>query len=154
MRAFQNVFANGFGIITPRAQAIIGTLAAIEIALAALFWALRGEDFTAPFLRKLLRIGFFAFLVASWPTLTRGTAEGLSQIGSLAGGGTGVPLVNDPSRILDQAMVVIKPIQDEIARIQEGPWYQKIAVMAVVFQYTIAELFVLAAFFVLALTCL
>ena len=154
LRAFQNVFANGFGIITPRAQAIIGTLAAIEIALAALFWALRGEDFTAPFLRKLLRIGFFAFLVASWPTLTRGTAEGLAQIGSLAGGGAGVPLVNDPSRILDQAMVVIKPIQDEIARIQEGPWYQKIAVLAVVFQYTVAELFVLAAFFVLALTCL
>lgn len=154
LRAFQNVFANGFGIITPRAQAILGTLAAIEIALAALFWALRGEDFTAPFLRKLLRIGFFAFLVASWPTLTKGTAEGLAQIGSLAGGGTGVPLVNDPSRILDQAMVVIKPIQDEIARIQEGPWYQKIAVLAVVFQYTVAELFVLGAFFVLALTCL
>ncbi|MEA9733276.1 P-type conjugative transfer protein TrbL [Xanthomonas campestris] len=154
LRAFQNVFANGFGIITPRAQAILGTLAAIEIALAALFWALRGEDFTAPFLRKLLRIGFFAFLVASWPTLTKGTAEGLAQIGSLAGGGTGVPLVNDPSRILDQAMVVIKPIQDEIARIQEGPWYQKIAVLAVVFQYTVAELFVLGAFFVLALTWL
>ncbi|MEA9553655.1 P-type conjugative transfer protein TrbL [Xanthomonas campestris] len=154
LRAFQNVFANGFGIITPRAQAILGTLAAIEIALAALFWALRGEDFTAPFLRKLLRIGFFAFLVASWPTLTKGTAEGLARIGSLAGGGTGVPLVNDPSRILDQAMVVIKPIQDEIARIQEGPWYQKIAVLAVVFQYTVAELFVLGAFFVLALTCL
>jgi type IV secretion system protein TrbL len=154
LQNFQNVFANGFGIITPRAQAIIGTLAATDVALAALFWALRGEDFTAPFVRKLLRIGFFAFLVASWPTLTRGTAEGLAQIGSLAGGGSGTPLINDPSRILDQAMVVIKPIEDEIARIQEGPWYQKIAVLAVVIQYTIAELSVLAAFFILAITCL
>ncbi|WP_372389657.1 P-type conjugative transfer protein TrbL [Xanthomonas axonopodis] len=151
---FVAVFSNGFGIITPRASAILGTLAAIEVALASLFWALRGEDFTAPFLRKLLRIGFFAFLVASWPTLTNGVASGLAQIGSLAGGGSGAPLVKDPSRILEQAMVVIKPIQDQITRIQEGPWYQKIAVLAVVIQYTIAELFVLAAFFVLALTCL
>ncbi|RNK92241.1 type IV secretion system protein, partial [Xanthomonas vasicola] len=69
----------GFGILTPRASALLGTLAALEVALAALFWALRGEDFTAPFLRKLLRIGFFAFLVASWPTLTNGVASGLAQ---------------------------------------------------------------------------
>ncbi|WP_045761406.1 P-type conjugative transfer protein TrbL [Xanthomonas albilineans] len=155
LQNFQNVFANGFGIITPRAQAIIGTLAAIEIVLAALFVAVRGDDITAPLLRKLLRIGFFAFLVASWPTLTKGTAEGLAQIGSLAGGGgSGTPLINDPSRILDQAMVVIKPIDDEMARIQEGPWYQKIAVLAVVIQYTIAEVCILVAFFILAITCL
>lgn len=153
LQNFQNVFANGFGIITPRAQAIIGTLAALEIAIAALFWAVRGEDFTAPFLRKLLRIGFFAFLVASWPTLTQGTAKGLAQIGSMAGGG-GTPLVNDPSKILDQAMVVIKPIEDEVKRIQDGPWYQKIAVFAVVIQYTIAELSVLVAFVIIAITCL
>lgn len=65
LQNFVNVFSNGFGVLTPRASAILGTLAAIEVALAALFWSLRGEDFTAPFLRKLLRIGFFAFLVAS-----------------------------------------------------------------------------------------
>ncbi|MFC7522171.1 type IV secretion system protein [Xanthomonas populi] len=151
---FVAVFSNGFGIITPRASAILGTLAAIEVALASLFWALRGEDFTAPFLRKLLRIGFFAFLVASWPTLTEGVASGLAQIGSLAGGGSGAPLVKDPSRILEQAMAVIKPIEDEMAHIQKGPWYQKIAVLAVVIQYTIAELCVLVAFFILAITCL
>jgi type IV secretion system protein TrbL len=132
----QNVVSNGFGIITHRALAIIGTLASIAFPVVARFWAQRGEDFTAPFLRKLPGIGLFAFLVTSWPTLTRGTAEGLAQTGSLAGGGSGTPMFNDPSEILDQALVVIKPIEDEIARIQDGPWYQMIAVLAVITQYT------------------
>ncbi|OOW69914.1 conjugal transfer protein TrbL [Xanthomonas axonopodis pv. melhusii] len=150
---FVNVFSNGFGILTPRASAILGTLAAIEVALAALFWALRGEDFTAPFLRKLLRIGFFAFLVASWPTLTNGVATGLAQIGTLAGGGTST-LIKDPSAILDRAMEVIKPIDDQIQDMQRGGWMDKVAMLAVVVQYTIAELFILAAFAVLAVTCM
>ena len=111
LTTFTNIFATGFGVITPRAQAVLGSLAAIEIAFAALFWALRGEDFTAPFLRKLLRIGFFVFLVASWPTLTKGVADGLAQIGALAGGGSSA-LISDPSAILDHAMTVIKPIED------------------------------------------
>lgn len=153
LTAFTNVFANGFGILTPRAQAVLGTLVAIEIAIAALFWAVRGEDFTAPFLRKLLRIGFFVFLVASWPTLTRGVADGLADIGAMAGGGSSA-LVSDPSAILDQAMVVIEPINDEIERMQEGPWYEDIAVLAVVIQYTIAVFCILIAFAILALTCL
>ena len=153
LTAFTNVFATGFGVLTPRAQAVLGTLAAIEVALAALFWALRGQDFTAPFLRKLLRIGFFTFLVASWPTLTRGVADGLADIGAMAGGGTS-SLVSDPSAILDKAMKVIKPIEAEINRIQEGSWMQKVAVLAVVIQYTIAMFFILIAFAILALTCL
>ncbi|KLD25223.1 conjugal transfer protein TrbL, partial [Xanthomonas perforans] len=41
-----------------------------------------------------------------------------------------------------------------MTRIQHGSWYQKIAVLAVVIQYTIAELCVLVAFFILAITCL
>jgi len=152
LTTFTNIFATGFGVITPRAQAVLGSLAAIEIAFAALFWALRGEDFTAPFLRKLLRIGFFVFLVASWPTLTRGVADGLAQIGALAGGGSSA-LISDPSAILDHAMTVIKPIENQIALIQKGPWYQKVAVLAVVIQYTIAELCILIAFAILAITC-
>lgn len=81
---FVAVFSNGFGIITPRGLAVLGTLAAIEIALAALFWALRGEEFTAPFLRKLLRIGFCAFLVVSWPTLTDGVGAHRFRANTLA----------------------------------------------------------------------
>ncbi|ATS28396.1 conjugal transfer protein TrbL [Xanthomonas citri pv. fuscans] len=153
LQNFVNVFSNGFGILTPRASAILGTLAAIEVALAALFWSLRGEDFTAPFLRKLLRIGFFAFLVASWPTLTNGVASGLAQIGTLAGGGTAT-LVKDPSAILDRAMEVIKPIDNKLKDMQRGSWMDKVAMLAVVVQYTVAELFILAAFAVLALTCM
>lgn len=152
LTTFTNIFSTGFGVITPRAQAVLGTLAAIEVALAAIFWAVRGEDFTAPFLRKLLRIGFFVFLVASWPTLTKGVADGLADIGAMAGGGSAA-MVSDPSKIVDQALVVMKPIDDEVKRIQEGPWYEDLAVLAVVIQYTIASLCILAAFVVLAITC-
>lgn len=152
LSTFTGIFASGFGIITPRAQAILGTLGALEIALGALFWSLKGDNFSAPFLRKLLRIGFFTFLVASWPTLTQGVADGLAQIGAMAGGGSSA-MVSDPSRILDQAFVVIKPIEDQINEIQKGSWMQKVAVLAVVVQYTIASLLILVAFTILAITC-
>ena len=75
LTTFTNIFATGFGVITPRAQAVLGTLAAIEIAFAALFWALRGEDFTAPFLRKLLRIGARQFLPDAWAALAAQAPE-------------------------------------------------------------------------------
>jgi len=149
---FITVFSTGFGLITPRAQAVLGTLAAIEIAVAALFWAVRGEDFTAPFLRKLLRIGFFVFLLASWPTLTQGVAQGLAQIGALAAGGSDA-LVHNPSGILDEAMKVIKPIQDEAQRLQEDGWMGVLASLAVIIQYTLAVLLILLAFAIIAITC-
>jgi len=152
LNTFINVFSSGFGVLTPRAQAVLGTLAAIEIALAALFWALRGQDFTAPFLRKLLRIGFFTFLVASWPTLTQGVANGLADIGAMAAGGSSA-MVTDPSRILDQAFVVIQPIADELNRLQEDGWMGVIASLAVIIQYILASFLILVAFAILAVTC-
>lgn len=149
---FIAVFSTGFGLITPRAEAILGTLAAINIALAALFWAVKGEDFTAPFLRMLLRIGFFVFLVASWPTLTQGVANGLSDIGSLAAGG-GPSLVMNPSAILDEAFDVIRPIEEELERMEEDGWMGVIAQFAVIIQYTLASILILAAFAIIAITC-
>lgn len=152
LTTFTNIFATGFGILTPRAQAVLGTLAAIEIAIAALFWAVRGEDFTAPFLRKLLRIGFFVFLVASWPTLTAGVASGLADIGAMAGGGSSA-MISDPSRIIDQAFIATQPIDEHIQEMQSGSWMDKVASLAVVIQYTLAALAILTAFTILAITC-
>lgn len=152
LTTFTTIFATGFGVLTPRAQAVLGTLAAIEIAIAALFWAVRGEDFTAPFLRKLLRIGFFVFLVASWPTLTAGVASGLADIGAMAGGGTSA-MISDPSRIIDQAFIATQPIDEHIQEMQSGSWMDKVASLAVVIQYTLAALAILIAFCILAITC-
>ena len=152
LSTFTTIFSTGFGVITPRAQAVLGSLAAIEIAFAALFWALRGENFTAPFLRKLLRIGFFVFLVASWPTLTKGVADGLADIGALAAGGSSA-MISDPSKIIDQAFVATAPIEQHIAELQKSGWSGAVASLALIVQYAIAELLILIAFVILAITC-
>lgn len=47
------VFKNGFTEIMPDAMSLLGILVTIELALAALFWAIKGEDFIASLIKKL-----------------------------------------------------------------------------------------------------
>ena len=51
-------------------DALTSVLIGIDITLAGLFWALGGEqDVMAKFLRKILYVGAFAFILGSFSTL-------------------------------------------------------------------------------------
>jgi type IV secretion system protein TrbL len=97
---FLAMAGNGFGLIRGDVTYVLNALIAISIALAGVQWALMQEAPIAPFFRKVLFIGFFAFLINNWNAL----ATAINQSGALLGlraGGSSLTLadLHNPGRI-------------------------------------------------------
>ncbi|MBL8550902.1 MAG: P-type conjugative transfer protein TrbL [Hyphomonadaceae bacterium] len=92
--------SNGFGLIQGDVTYVLNALIVISIVLAGVQWALMQEAPLAPFFRKVLFIGFFAFLINNWETL----ATAINQSGALLGlraGGSSMTLadLHNPGRV-------------------------------------------------------
>jgi type IV secretion system protein TrbL len=61
---------SGFGLLGPDVAFLTTVLIGIDITLAGLFWAMGGEDnVIGRFLRKILFVGAFAFILNSFAAL-------------------------------------------------------------------------------------
>ncbi|MEP9360107.1 P-type conjugative transfer protein TrbL [Sphingomonas sp. KR3-1] len=86
---FTRYIDSGFGLLGPDVGFLTTTLIGIDITLAGLFWALGGEDnVLGRFLKKILYIGAFAFILNSFSTLSDIIFRSFAQAGLTAGGGT------------------------------------------------------------------
>ncbi|HCK84688.1 MAG TPA: hypothetical protein DHW63_09290, partial [Hyphomonadaceae bacterium] len=97
---FLAMASNGFGLIRGDVTYVLNALIAISIALAGVQWVLAQEAPMAPFFRKVLFIGFFAFLINNWDAI----ATAINQSGALLGiraGGSSLTLadLHNPGRI-------------------------------------------------------
>jgi len=89
MDAFVRYIDSGFGLLGPDVGFLTRVLIGIDITLAGLFWAMGGEqDVIGRFLRKILYIGAFAFILNSFHTLAEIVFKSFAQAGLTAGGGT------------------------------------------------------------------
>ena len=94
------VIDSGFGLIQGDVAYVLNALIVISVTLAGAQWALAAEAPMAPFFRKVLFIGLFAFLINNWNAL----ATAINQSGALLGlraGGSGLALadLHNPGRI-------------------------------------------------------
>ena len=78
---------DGFGFIDGDVRFLASIMITISLVMAGLFWALKGEDVMVPFLRKILLIGFFAFLINNWTFLMGAISSSFVSLGIKAGGG-------------------------------------------------------------------
>ena len=89
LAAFITYIDSGFGLLGPDVGFLTATLIGIDITLAGLFWAMGGEDnVIGRFLRKILYVGAFAFILNSFSTLADIIFRSFAQAGLTAGGGT------------------------------------------------------------------
>ncbi|MDR6709392.1 type IV secretion system protein TrbL [Novosphingobium sp. 1748] len=89
MQAFVTYIDAGFGLLGGDVRFLTVTLIGIDITLAGLFWALGGEDnVIGRFLKKILYVGAFAFILNSFATLGDIIFRSFAQAGLTAGGGT------------------------------------------------------------------
>ncbi len=91
---------SGFGLIRGDVNYVLNALIVISVVLAGAQWALAGEAPMAPFFRKVLFIGFFAFLINNWQMI----AAAITQSGTLLGiraGGSSLTLadLHNPGRV-------------------------------------------------------
>ncbi|RZF61018.1 P-type conjugative transfer protein TrbL [Sphingomonas populi] len=89
MQAFITYIDAGFGLLGRDVRFLTVTLIGIDITLAGLFWALGGDDnVMGRFIKKILYVGAFAFILNSFSTLSGIIFRSFTQAGLTAGGGT------------------------------------------------------------------
>ncbi len=89
---FLDVFAryidSGFGLVGGEVAFLASTLVAIDMTLAALFWAWSpGEEVLARLVKKTLFVGAFAFILSNFNMLAQVVFESFAGLGLRAGGG-------------------------------------------------------------------
>jgi type IV secretion system protein TrbL len=85
---FLAVADSGFGLIQGDVSAVLNVLIVLSITLAGIQWILAGEAPMAPFFRKVLFVGLFAFLVNNWDYLATVINQSGAMLGLKAGGGS------------------------------------------------------------------
>ena len=87
MTAFITYIDSGFGLLGGDIHALTALLIGIDVTLAALFWAAGGEqDIMIRFIRKILYVGAFAYILSNFSTLADIIFRSFSAIGLKAGG--------------------------------------------------------------------
>ena len=88
LATFSTYIDSGFGLIGGDVHSLTVLLIGIDATLAGLFWALGGEqDVIARFIRKILYVGAFAYILNSYSTLSTIIYNSFAAIGLEAGGG-------------------------------------------------------------------
>jgi type IV secretion system protein TrbL len=152
LNRFRTQVDAGFGLIQGDVSATLASLVVISIVITALMWAIdENQNVLASLVRKILLVGFFAFLVAQWPTLTKTVVNGFAALGLKAGGGamSVATFTTSPSQIVMAGIKVIAALMQYVKTISPGP-IEFFAHIDVVAMAIVAAIGILIAFVVLA----
>jgi type IV secretion system protein TrbL len=151
MEAFTRYIDSGFGLLGGDVHFLTATLIGIDITLAGLFWALGGDqDVMAKFLRKILYVGAFAFIIGSFSTLADLIFRSFAAAGVTAGGG-GISASDllKPGTLASTGFTAAWPLLDQMSKLV-GPvaFFTNFLTIAVLL---IAWTLIVLAFFILAI---
>lgn len=148
LNTFSSAFTGGYGQIFGDAWSLLGVLAALELTIAAVWWALTESDALKELLRLCIKVGFFIFVVTKYDWLIDKVISGFINTGLKAGGSGSISLIKDPSAIVDYGLTVTEPI---FQHIQNYGAVDTLANLPDVIMTGLAGLLVLLAFFALAI---
>jgi type IV secretion system protein TrbL len=150
MADFIRYIDSGFGLLGGDVGYLTSVLIGIDITLAGLFWALGGEnDVLARFLKKILYVGVFAFILNSFARLADIIFQSFARAGLTAGGGT---MTNaellQPGKLAATGFEAAWPLLDQVSNLMGfTSFFDNFLTIAVLL---VAWIIVICAFFVLA----
>ncbi|MDN7355687.1 MULTISPECIES: P-type conjugative transfer protein TrbL [Acetobacter] len=150
LNTFTTTIDTGFGLVKGNVISLAGSLSALDIALAGLFWAWAAdEDIIQRLVKKTLYIGFFAFVINNFDHLSKLVFDSFAQLGLRAGGGR-LALADflRPGRLASTGFDAARPLLDS-AHTLLGP-VAFFTNFIQIFVLCLSWLIVLAAFFILA----
>jgi type IV secretion system protein TrbL len=153
LNRFKTQVDAGFGLIQGDVTNTLASLVVISIVVTALLWAIdENQNVLASLVRKTLLVGFFVFLVAQWPTLSKTIVNGFAALGLKAGGGamTLSDFTTSPSKVVLAGITVVKALMLYVKQIAPGP-IEFFANIDVVLMALIAAIGILIAFVILAI---
>ena len=151
MQAFIRYIDSGFGLLGGDVRFLTTVLIGIDITLAGLFWAMGGEDdILGRFLKKILYVGAFAFIIGSFSTLAEIIFRSFAGLGLTAGGGgmTAADLLK-PGKLAGTGFTAAWPLLDQASQMLGFTTFfdNFITIMVLL----IAWVIVILAFFILAI---
>jgi type IV secretion system protein TrbL len=145
-----NAINSGFGLIKGDVTWILNVLIILNIMWSAALWALSDDHVIAHFARKIVYIGFFAWIIQNWQSLTDKLASSFMNLGLKAGGFDGASYyTSQPGNIAYLGYTTAQPLMDQIARLT-GPvaFFKNIVEIAFLF---LAICAIVAAFCVITI---
>jgi type IV secretion system protein TrbL len=150
LATFITYIDSGFGLLGPDVGFLTAALIGIDITLAGLFWAMGGEDnVIGRFLRKILYVGAFAFILNSFSTLADIIFRSFAQAGLTAGGGTlSAGDLLKPGRLAGTGFTAAWPLLDQASEMVGFTTFfdNFLTIMVLLFAWAL----VIIAFFILA----
>lgn len=148
---FNRYLDSGFGLLGGEVAFLSTTLVAIDVTLAALFWAwAQGEDILARLVKKTLYVGFFAFLIGNFQTLSLVVLKSFSGLGLKAtGAGISAEDFLRPGRLAALGVSSCKPLLEAAAELGGFPGFFENIVQIVIL--LVVALLVIVAFFIIAI---
>lgn len=150
MSEFIRYIDSGFGLLGGDVGFLTTTLIGIDITLAGLFWALGSEqDVVGRFIKKILYIGAFAFIINRFSTLADIIFRSFTAAGLTAGGsGMTADQLLQPGRLAGTGFSAAWPLLQHASDLS-GPVgfftnFVTIAVLLIAWALTIITFFVLA----------
>jgi len=140
---------SGFGLLGGEVAFLSTTLVAIDMTLAALFWAWAQDDVTARLVKKTLYVGFFAFLIGNFHALSLIVLKSFSGLGLKASGaGISADDLLRPGKLAALGISSCKPILQAASELGGFPGLFENIVQIVIL--LAVSLLVIVAFFVIA----
>lgn len=150
MQAFIRYIDSGFGLLGGDVAFLTTILIGIDITLAGLFWAMGGDqDVIGRFLKKILYVGAFAFILNSFSTLADIIFRSFAAAGLTAGGGTiSADDLLKPGRLAGAGFEAAWPLLDQVSKLMGfTTFFDNFLTIAVLL---FAWALVIIAFFILA----
>jgi type IV secretion system protein TrbL len=151
---FTTQIDSGFGIISGDVQVVLGTLVVISIVLTAIMWAVdETQNVIAPLVRKILLVGFFAWLVGNWHSLTVTVVTGFGQLGLKAGGGASIgDFMSAPTRAVEAGFKIFLQIIQYIGELaSQNGGFGALQHIDMIIVAAVAAIGILLAFIILAI---
>jgi type IV secretion system protein TrbL len=139
---FIGVFSLGYSNLWDSTLWLFVTLLSIEIVLFGLYYAFGAKNFVDAFW-KVIFIGFWWWIVNSFPALASMLLESFVAWGNTAGGGGPINILN-PSDIAGMGMTAAAPITQAMA---DAHW----SAVGTKFIYALLWLVVIVLFFIIAI---
>ena len=150
LETFITYIDSGFGLLAGDVAYLTTTLIALDITLAGLFWALsENSDVIAGLIRKVLYVGFFAYVIGNFQLLSGILFDSFAALGIKAGSGTLTEGdLMRPGFIAGVGFTAAVPLLEAAGELL-GPiaFFENFVLIAVLM---IAWAIILAAFFILA----
>ncbi|MEL7518129.1 MAG: P-type conjugative transfer protein TrbL [Pseudomonadota bacterium] len=150
LEIFTTFIDSGFGLLAGDVAFLTTALIAIDITLAGLFWAFsENSNIIAQLIKKVLYVGFFAFIIGNFAFLSTVIFESFSGLGLVA---TGSPISADdlmrPGFVADAGFDAARPLLVEASSLV-GPvkFFTNFVTIVILL---LAWAVVLVSFFVLA----